>query len=454
MLSEAVRDQIISTVSGLSDDRLLEQTGNLARLDHQVHVFVIDHLCEIEARRLYLDRGFSSLFDYVKRGLGYSDAATWRRINAMKLCARIEGVRERLWDGSLTLDAAAQLQAAFERRDRLQGRDGERARTARAAGHGSAMRPNGLAPPAPTRSAERKPEPEPGPVLDLSAQKALVEQAAGKSTREVTKMLADVDPALAVPADRVRPLGEGRWELKAVIDAECERGLEQLKGLLSHVDPRMTLGQLVARLVREGLDRHNPARPPRRPRTAGPSGAATAAPNPSAMHAASTTSAPKSPSGTFQGDTSPAQRSAPPAGAVRSPANSHRGRDRRVTSAPKRTHRTGGTRASAPKAGTQAGRAVLAARPRTLPKAPHRGSGSRFRRCAPRPCVCRSRASPAGFSVSASAWLPHSGKRSPPDAGRSPVAFATAAISIADLVQTTSKPQARAQSTSSTIRAG
>ena len=389
MLSEAVRDQIISTVSGLSDDRLLEQTGNLARLDHQVHVFVIDHLCEIEARRLYLDRGFSSLFDYVKRGLGYSDAATWRRINAMKLCARIEGVRERLWDGSLTLDAAAQLQAAFERRDRLQGRDGERARTARAAGHGSAMRPNGLAPPAPTRSAERKPEPEPGPVLDLSAQKALVEQAAGKSTREVTKMLADVDPALAVPADRVRPLGEGRWELKAVIDAECERGLEQLKGLLSHVDPRMTLGQLVARLVREGLDRHNPARPPRRPRTrrapalrgrppaakrkAGPSGAATAAPNPSAMHAASTTSAPKSPSGTFQGDTSPAQRSAPPARAVRSPANSQRDRDRRVTSAPKRTHRTGGTGgtggtgASAPKAGTQAGRAVLAARPRTLP---------------------------------------------------------------------------------------
>ena len=264
MLSEAVQDQITSTVSGLSDDRLLEQTGNLARLDHQVHVFVIDHLCEIEARRLYLDRGFSSLFDYVKRGLGYSDAATWRRINAMKLCARIEGVCERLWDGSLTLDAAAQLQAAFERRDRLQGRDRERAR---AAGHGSAMRPNGLAPPAPARSAERKPEPEPGPVLDLSAQKALVEQAAGKSTREVTKMLADVDPALAVPADRVRPLGEGRWELKAVIDAECERGLEQLKGLLSHVDPRMTLGQLAARLVREGLDRHNPAQPPRRPRT-------------------------------------------------------------------------------------------------------------------------------------------------------------------------------------------
>ena len=44
-----------------------------------------------------------------------------------------------------------------------------------------------------------------------------------------------------MPADRVRPLGDGRYELKAVIDADCHQGLEQLRGLLSHVDPRMTI---------------------------------------------------------------------------------------------------------------------------------------------------------------------------------------------------------------------
>ena len=81
------------------------------------------------------------------------------------------------------------------------------------------------------------------------------------------RLLAEVDPELAAPADRVRPLGAGRWELKAVIDDECQRGLERLKGLLSHVDPHMTLGQIVARLVQEGLDRHDPARPPRGRRT-------------------------------------------------------------------------------------------------------------------------------------------------------------------------------------------
>ncbi|MDD9984644.1 MAG: hypothetical protein OXQ31_00075 [Spirochaetaceae bacterium] len=320
----------------------------LARLDYQVHVFVIDHLIEVEARRVYLRRGFSSLFDYVKRGLGYTDAATWRRIGAMKLCTRIEGVRDRLWDGSLTLDAAAQLQAAFERRTRFQRRDRERARGA-ATGTGSAPRPNGS-----PRSDEQKPapQPSPGPALDLSAQRALVEQAAGKSTREVRKMLAELDPALAVPADRVRPLGEGRWELKAVIDADCQRGLEQLKGFLSHVDPRMTLGQLVGRLVSEGLDRHDPGRPPRRGcrRTApevadrpltgqavSSDGGRAPAAKRSATYADAMTSA-----------AVPAQRRPQPAGGGNSPANRQPNADWRATSAPKRSAPTGSTDSLAP----------------------------------------------------------------------------------------------------------
>ena len=54
-------------------------------------------------------------------------------------------------------------------------------------------------------------------------------------------MLADLDPELAVPADRMRPLGDGRYEMKAVIDADCHQGLEQLRGLLSRVDPPLRI---------------------------------------------------------------------------------------------------------------------------------------------------------------------------------------------------------------------
>ena len=261
-LTTATRPAITSTAGALSDRELLRETSNLVRHERHLQGAIIDHLAEIEARGLYLERGFSSLFDYAVRELGYSDAAAARRIGAMRLCADQPDAREGLRDGSLTLSAVAELQWAFDR----QRRRGSISGTAAIAPVGSAAQNDPAADSAPAVPSSAEPEPPPL-VLDAVGRQQLVEEAAGKSARQVRQMLADVDPELAPPADRVRPLGDGRYELKATIDAECQQGLEQLRGLLSHVDPRMTLGQLVGRLVKEGLDRHDPSRPPRRARS-------------------------------------------------------------------------------------------------------------------------------------------------------------------------------------------
>ena len=211
---------------GLSDDALLAQTRKLAHLEQQLQVTVIDHLREIHTRRLYLSRGFSSLFDYAVRELSYTDSAASRRINAMHLCAEFEEVREGLQDGSFTLSTAAQLQSAFDRQKRNRQRKGRGPVT----GSGSAVpRQESLLAP----SAGTAQPPEPAPLLDVSARQALVKQAVGKSTRQVQELLAGVDPELTVPADKMRPVGNGCYEMKVVIDAECHRGLERLRGLLS-----------------------------------------------------------------------------------------------------------------------------------------------------------------------------------------------------------------------------
>ena len=286
-IARAVHPVITSTIGVLSDRELLRQTTTLVRHERHLQGAIIDHLAEIEARRLCLRRGCSSLFDYAVRELGYSDAAAGRRIGAVRLCADQPGARERLRDGSLTLSAAAELQWAFDR----QRRRGSIAGTASIAparaglpasapGEAPALTDGavGSAPAkaaraddpaadvAPAATASHS-EPAPPLVLDAAGRRKLVEEASGKSARQVRRMLADLDPELATPADRVRPLGDGRYELKAVIDADCQQGLEHLRGLLSHVDPRMTVGQLVGRIVQEALDPHDPSRPPRRART-------------------------------------------------------------------------------------------------------------------------------------------------------------------------------------------
>ena len=96
------------------------------------------------------------------------------------------------------------------------------------------------------------------PLLHPQRQRELIEQAAGMSTRQVASLLAAAAPEVAPPRDTLRAVAPDRYTLKVSIDQECEQGLRRLKDLMSHVDPRMSWGHLVARLVREAVARHDP----------------------------------------------------------------------------------------------------------------------------------------------------------------------------------------------------
>ncbi len=137
----------------------------------------------------------------------------------------------------------------------------------------SAQAPEPVAAPAESlRAASRAPESSrddpfaelsPGPLsaaplLHPQRQRELIEQAAGMSTRQVTGLLAAAAPEVVPPRDTLRAVAPDRYTLKVTIDQECEQGLRLLKDLMSHLDPRMSWGDLVARLVRETVVRHDP----------------------------------------------------------------------------------------------------------------------------------------------------------------------------------------------------
>ena len=64
------------------------------------------------------------------------------------------------------------------------------------------------------------------------------------STRQVAGLLAGAAPEVVPPRDTLRAVAPDRCTLKVSIDQECEQGLRRLKGLLSHLDPRMSWGDL------------------------------------------------------------------------------------------------------------------------------------------------------------------------------------------------------------------
>ena len=104
----------------LSDHQLLASARELARQERILNLQIIDHLTEIAARGLHLRHGYSSLFAYAVKELGFSEGAAHYRIQAKKLCADYPEVKQQLEEGTLTLTGAGQLQSAFERHARRQ----------------------------------------------------------------------------------------------------------------------------------------------------------------------------------------------------------------------------------------------------------------------------------------------------------------------------------------------
>ncbi|MCY4377464.1 MAG: hypothetical protein OXC31_27210, partial [Spirochaetaceae bacterium] len=259
-------------LSRLPDRVLLARTRQLVDRERHLHMEIVDHLREIEDRDLHLARGFSTLFDYAVNELGYSNGAAWRRTLAMRLCRRMADVRARLRNGSLTLSTAAQLQSAFERQERKrrrawaqqQKRRSEQAAASTTApvaardGQSTDRLPVGTAASPPHAAGSVRVQ-VPVVVLDATGQRELVKQATGKSSRQVEELLASVDPSLTSPREQLRARGDGTWTFTVVVDRECRQGLDHLKALLSHVDPAMSYGQLVNRLVQDELRRRDPS---------------------------------------------------------------------------------------------------------------------------------------------------------------------------------------------------
>jgi hypothetical protein len=95
----------LDEVRCVADDELLLRLERLVKADRAIGVKLLVHLGEVEARKLYLERGYSSMYDYCMTALGMSEAETYLRLLAAKTGKRFPLVLERLAEGGLHLTA-------------------------------------------------------------------------------------------------------------------------------------------------------------------------------------------------------------------------------------------------------------------------------------------------------------------------------------------------------------
>lgn len=92
-----------------TNEQLLTSLKSLRAKERETLSKIISHLQEIERRRAYCALGYSNLFRYLTRELGYSDSAAARRMQALKLVKRVPEAKGMIESGQINLSTAGKV---------------------------------------------------------------------------------------------------------------------------------------------------------------------------------------------------------------------------------------------------------------------------------------------------------------------------------------------------------
>ncbi len=244
----AMDSNMLSAVAQLSNPELLARVTHLARREREATAALIAHLAELDARRLYLAEGCSSLFIYCTQVLHLSEHAAYGRIEAARAVRRFPVILERLGEGSVTLTTVGLLASHLTPETHRDLLDLARHKSKRQVEELVAR----LCPqPSVPSSVRRLPTASPPPARPPApAEAAASPEPAGDARAVASPPLSS--PAPTPPPARaavVAPLAPERYKVQFTASAETYEKLRLAQALLRHQIPDGELGTIVDRAL-------------------------------------------------------------------------------------------------------------------------------------------------------------------------------------------------------------
>ena len=172
----------------------------LTQKEKQITSEILGKLQDMENQRGYLRLGYNSLFDYLVRGLKYSEATAYQRQACVRLTQELPEIKQKIDQGTLTVSSVS---SAFKQ-----------------------LR---------TQTVEQK--------------RQTLAQLENKSTREVKKILAPDSKPILVKKTEYRD----RVHLRLELSHEQNKKLEKLRALKSH---KHNLESLIESLIDNELKKY------------------------------------------------------------------------------------------------------------------------------------------------------------------------------------------------------
>jgi hypothetical protein len=231
-----------SSFTTLSDADLLIEVTRLATCERHATAQLIASLGELDARRLYLGRGFSSMFTYCAQALRLSEHAAYNRIEAARAARRFPMILDLLADGSITLTTVCLLAAHLTLENHLEVLDAAKYKSKREVEVLVAR----LRPLPPVPSSVRKlpaalaPQQSVASPVPLLAPHSLTPEP-DEPVVPITVPSAATEPAQAAPRPRcpavVAPLTEDQYKVQVTVGRETIDKLRHVQDLMRHVIP-------------------------------------------------------------------------------------------------------------------------------------------------------------------------------------------------------------------------
>ena len=236
----------------LSNTQLLESLASINARTARLTADLLAHLAEVDARTLYLEQGFSSLFAYCLH-LGYSEDEAAKRIQAARAARSYPVLFEKIAAGELHLSAVNLLAPHLDGPHGTQLIAAAIGKTKRQVEEMLAARfpkPNVMPslrrlPAAKLLGAEACPvPPQPEPALLFGARAAAV-----MPVLEPTPSAAFVPPPPPKSRPVVAPLSAEHFKLQVTISRQARDLLQRAQALLGHSGPKAELGQVIERAL-------------------------------------------------------------------------------------------------------------------------------------------------------------------------------------------------------------
>jgi 5-methylcytosine-specific restriction endonuclease McrA len=213
----------MKTLSSLSGTELLQRTQDIVAIERRATMDLIEHLREIERRMLFLELGYSSLFDFAVKHLGLSEGSAQRRLAAMRLMRDVPEAKAKLESGELSLSNASRVQTVF-------------------------------------RAA--KLEPSAGGALTIEQKKDVLESILGLTQKECeSKLLKMLPQAAPKVLERDRQVSEEHFELKMILSKDVHDKMKELQLLLSHSLVTGSASELFEILIEREISRQRKLKP-------------------------------------------------------------------------------------------------------------------------------------------------------------------------------------------------